>query len=213
MKLYYKQGSCSLSIRIAIHEMGIACDFEAVDLATKITETGADYWAINPKGSVPALQLDNGETITENSVIQQYLADTHKATHLLPAVGELARYRVLEWMNVVATDLHAKCFASLWNPNVPQEVKDTVYKGSLKRTLNLIEKQLSETTYLTGEYVSLADFYLFVIVRWALNFDIALTEWPFLSNYLATIQERKAVKRAFDEEGLTATFSGGACGV
>jgi glutathione S-transferase len=214
MKLYYKAGSCSLSIRIAIHEMGLACDFEAVDLISKKTETGMDYFTINPKGSVPALALENGEIITEGVVIQQYLADTHKATHLLPAVGQIERYHVLEWLNVVSMDLHKACVPLFpFITSIPEALKKTVFKHNLEKILNIIEKQLSEHTYLVGEYVSIADFYLFTVLRWIPSLGPKLSDWPFITHYFSTMQERKAVQQALKEEGLEIGSTGGACGV
>src|SRR5688572_12009519 len=109
MKLYYSKGACSLAVRIILHEIGAACEFEAVDLATKKTETGMDFLKINPKGAVPTLILDDKAILTENAVIQQYLAEKYHATQLLPPLGDMKRYRVLEWLNFISTDLHKSC--------------------------------------------------------------------------------------------------------
>src|SRR5690349_19217638 len=122
MKLYYSKGACSLAVRIIINEIGLQSEYEAVDLKTKKTATGQDFLKINPKGSVPVIQTDEKQILTENAVIQQYLADTNKATQLLPALGNFERYRVLEWLNFISTELH-KGFSPLFNPNVPNELK------------------------------------------------------------------------------------------
>src|SRR5690349_3300917 len=109
MKLYYSKGACSLAVRIALHELGIPCEFEAVDLKAKKTEKGADFFKINPKGAVPTLVLDDHTVLTENAVIQQYLADKQKAFEVLPPVNDMKRYRALEWLNFVSTELHKGC--------------------------------------------------------------------------------------------------------
>ena len=126
MKLFYARGACSLATRILLNEMGIPVDYEAVNLKTKKTETDSDYLALNPKGVVPALQLENGVVLTENAVIMQYLADHYQATNLLPALDDFNRYRVLEWVNFITTDLH-KGFSPLFNPQVPEPLKLQVF--------------------------------------------------------------------------------------
>lgn len=212
MKLFYAKATCSLAIRIAIHEMNLPCEFVAVSLADKKTETGVDYMTINPKGSVPALLVNQDTLITEGTVIQQYLADTHHAYALLPKIGELSRYRVLEWLNFVATDLHKSC-SPIFNPNVPQALKDTVFKDALKRPLNYLESHLKNNRYLTGEAVCLADFYAYVVLSWMPKLGLPLTEWPSVEWYFYRMHERKAVQLALKEEGLLENAEGGACSV
>lgn len=129
MKLYYSKGSCSLAIRILINELNLKVDFVAVNLKNKQTEQGQDFFKINIKGAVPSLQLEDGSILTENLVIQQYLADTHNGSALLPKVGEMQRYRVLEWSNFVTTELHKGC-GPFFNPDMPADVKE---KKSLNR--------------------------------------------------------------------------------
>jgi len=147
MKLYYAKGACSLAPHIIIHELNIPCELLAVSLANKKTANGEDYLAINPKGAVPALALDNGELLTENAVIQQYLADTHQASHLLPEIGNFSRYRVLEWLNFAATDLH-KSFSPLFNKSVPADIVDTIFKPLLCKKIRFC-KSTSNTPYLS----------------------------------------------------------------
>lgn len=201
MKLYYKKGACSLAVRILIHELGIPCEFEAVDLKTKKTETGADFLKINPKGAVPTLVLDNKEVLTENAVIQQYLADHQKANHLLPATNDLKRYRVLEWLNFVSTDLHKNC-APFYNPNMPEDVKENIYKPIVRNKLTFVEQHLMQNPYIAGKEFTLPDSYLFVVLSWMPSLKIDLTEWPHVNKYFANIKNRKSVQQSLQEEGL-----------
>jgi glutathione S-transferase len=154
MKLYYSKGACSLTVRILAHELGIACEFEAVDLKTKQTASGKDFFTINPKGAVPAVILDNNELLTENTVILQYLADQYKATQFLPAIGSMQRYHVLEWLNFVSTELHKNC-SPLFNPNISVDIKKTIFLPILKAKLVVLEKQLSKSAYLSGDQFTL----------------------------------------------------------
>jgi len=203
MKLYYSKGACSLAVRILIHELGISCEYEAVNLKTKQTETGADFLTINPKGSVPTLMLDNNTILTENAVIQQYLADTHKANQLLPPMGNFSRYRVIEWLNFVSTDLHKGC-GPLFNTEVPEEVKDSVFRKLLRRKLQFVNRHLEQNKYLAGDVFTLPDMYLFVLLRWAPHLGVPLTDYAHLVRYFAEIKARASVVKALAEEGLQA---------
>jgi glutathione S-transferase len=200
MKLYYSKGACSLAVRIILNELAIPCDYEAVDLKTKKTETGLDYFTINFKGAVPVLVLDNQEVLTENSIIQQYLADQYKATQLLPPVGDFKRYRVLEWLNFVSSDLH-KGFGPLFNANVSEAMKEEIFKPILKNKFNFVEKRLANNKFLLGDHFTLPDGYLFVVLRWAQHFKI-LSTFPHLSRYFSDLQKRPSVQKSLKEEGL-----------
>jgi glutathione S-transferase len=202
MKLYYSKGSCALAVHIVINEIGAECEFEAVNLGTKITNSGTDFFTINAKGSVPTLITNDNNVLTENAVIQQYLADTYKAEQLLPAVGNFQRYRVLEWLNFISTDLHKGC-SPLFNANVPQDIKDTVFKPLLKTRLNFVEKNLQNSAYLTGDHFTLPDAYLFVVLTWLPYFKIELNEWPKLANYFDTLKQRASIQKSIAEEQLT----------
>jgi len=202
MKLYYSKGTCSLAPRIVIHELQLSCSFEAVNLTTKKTETGADFLNINPKGSVPALELDNGTILTENLVIQQYLADTFNGQHLLPPLGNFNRYRVLEWLSFASSDLH-KSFGPLFNPEIPTTLKDSVFKPLLFKRLSYLDTHLAQSKYLVGNEFTLPDAYVFVTLTWLHYFHIALEEWPHLQHYFERIKQRDSVIKALTEEGLT----------
>src|SRR3989338_7503281 len=194
MKLYYSRGACSLAVRITIHEMGVPCEFEAVDLKSKKTEHGADYLKINPKGSVPALQLlEENRILTENAVIQQYIAEKNKATHLLPVIGDANRYKVLEWLNFASTDLHKSC-GPLFNPNVPSEVKENIFVPLLKNKLSYLNQNFTKNKYLIGEQYTLPDAYVFTVLRWLPAFEIDLANYADLQRYFNEVKQRKAVQ-------------------
>lgn len=201
MKLYYSKGACSLAVRIIINELELPCEFEAVNLASKETETGKNYYTINPKGAVPALTVGNNETITENAVIMQYLADTNKAEQLLPFVGNLSRYRVLEWLNYVGTELH-KSFGPLFNAKFPQELKDTMTIPLLISKFKFINGQLEKTKYLCGDHFTLPDAYLYVMLTWARHFKFNFDDMPHLAKYSAELFNRKSIQLSLKQEGF-----------
>lgn len=200
MKLYYTPGACSLAVRIVINEIGIKCDYESVNLKTKKTEKEADFSEINAKGSVPTLLLDNNEVLTENAVIQIYLAETYKATELLPPIGDMKRYRVLEWLTYVTTELH-KGFGPLFNPAFSEDTKKIV-KDLLKHKFDFVERHLAKHKYLVGDHYTLPDGYLFVIITWMAKFNIDLKQWPQLSRYFAELTQRKSIHQSLEQEGL-----------
>ena len=184
-----------------LHELEIPFESISVDLKTKQTQTGEDFLKINPKGPVPALQIDDQTLLTENIVIQQYLADIHKAFDLLPPVGDFKRYRVLEWFNFIATDLH-KNSSPFFNAKMPDAIKEEIYRPILKAKLDFVEHHLSKNTYLMGDTFTLPDSYLFVILRWVKYFKMDLANWPSLSRYFSEMKQRKSVQKALAEEGF-----------
>lgn len=199
MKLYYSKGACSLAIRIIIHELGLNCEYEAVDLKSKKTEQGKDFLTINPKGSVPALETADKQILTENSVIQQYLADTHHATNLLPPASDFKRYRVLEWLNFVSTDLHKAC-TPLFYPVVPDETKERIFKPLLKHKLKFVNQEIGEQNYLINNNFTLPDAYLFVVLTWMAKLGIQLEEFSQLNRYLNNLKQRTSIAAALQEE-------------
>ena len=201
MKLYYSKGACSLAVRIVIHELKIKAEFESVDLKNKLTETGANYLMINPKGAVPVLAIENNEILTENAVIQQYLADTHQAHHLLPPISDFKRYRVLEWLNYVTTEMH-KGVGILFNPMLTEEMKNNVIKPMVKHKLNYLDHHFSEHKFLLGEQFTLPDAYLFVVLNWLQFFAIDIKQWPHLARYFAELKTRPSIEQSLLEEGL-----------
>ena len=200
MKLYYAPGACSLAAHIACEEGGVACTYVKVDLRAKKLEDGSDYLAINPKGAVPALGLDSGGVLTENAAVLQYIADQAPGTALAPAPGTFERYRLAEWLNYIASEIH-KAWGPLWNAQSPDEAKDAARK-SLTMRFDYVGKRLASTPWLLGDGFTVADAYLYVMLNWAgiLKFD--LSPWPMLQAYHERIGQRPAVQRALRAEGL-----------
>jgi glutathione S-transferase len=200
MKLYYAPGACSLAPHIALHEAGLSFDAVRVDLKAKKLEDGEDYWAINPKGAVPALGLDDGQVLTENAAVLQYIADQAPASGLLPPLGDLRRYRVLEWLNYVATELH-KGFAPLWNPASTDEAKQAT-RDLLSKKFDFVQKQLGNGPYMLGKAFTLPDAYLFVMLTWTRIHQIDLARWPGLTAFFDRVKARPAAQAAMRAEGL-----------
>ena len=200
MKLYYSPGACSLSPHIVLAEAGLPCEFEKVDLSAKRTERGTDYLSINPKGYVPALELDDGEILTEGPAIVQYLADRVPEKQLAPPAGSMARYHLQEWLNFISTELH-KSFSPLFNPKASDEWK-TAVKDLLGRRMAVIAKQLEGKHFITGDTFTVADAYLFTVLRWTAYVRFDLSPWPALASYMERVAARPAVQQALAEEGL-----------
>lgn len=200
MRLYYSPGACSLAPHIVAREAGIPVDLVRVDLTAKRTERGDDYRAINPKGSVPALVLDDGSVLTEGAVISQYIADLAPEVGLLPAAGSLERYHALEWLNFVATELH-KGFGPLWRKETPDEFR-AVVKRMLAMKFDFLELHLAGREYLLGDRFGVADAYTFTVLSWAPVVGIDLGEWPSIEAYLRRISARPNVCAALATEGL-----------
>jgi glutathione S-transferase len=198
MKLYYAPGACSQAPHIALREAGATFDLVKVDLAAKRTESGEDYRAINPKGSVPALALDDDSILTENATILQYIAE-QKGGELIPATG-MKRYRLLEWLTFITTELH-KGFGPLWKPDTPDAYKETT-RQMLAGKFDYVQEQLGEKPYLTGETFTIADAYLFVILNWTRIHNIDLSRWPGLTPFVQRVAQRPAVREALKAEGL-----------
>lgn len=201
MKLYYSRGACSLAVRIVLNELQLKCEYEAVDLKTHKTETGVDFYQINPKGEVPTLLLDDKQILTENSVIQQYLAETQKNTKLLPSSKDFKHYRVLEWLNFISTDIH-KGYGPLFNPQVPQEVKDTIYIPLLKKKLKFVDEQIKQNKFILGDDFTLPDAYMFVMLLWLRNFKLTLDAYPNLTRYYTELKNRNSIKDSLEEEKI-----------
>ena len=201
MKLYFKAGSCSLSPHIVLLEAGLPFELVEVDLATKRTKDGADYRAINPKGSVPALELDDGQLLTEGAVIVQYLADRKPAAGLVPAAGTVERYRLQEWLNYIASEIH-KNFSPLFNPKAPDEWKAVVKDVLLAQRFAFLASQLDGNAFLMGDAFSVADAYLFTVLNWTKRVGIDLGQWPALAAFLQRVAVRPAVQAAMKAEGL-----------
>ncbi|WP_029592727.1 glutathione transferase GstA [Franconibacter pulveris] len=200
MKLFYKAGACSLSPHIVLRESGLDFTLVKVDLAAKKTESGDDYFAINPKGQVPALQLDDGSMLTEGVAIVQYLADKVPDRQLLAPAGSMTRYHTLEWLNYIATELH-KGFSPLFRPDTPEEYKQTV-RGQLEKKLQYVNEELTDKQWLMGLRFSVADAYLFTVLRWGKAVKLNFDGLDNIEQYLARMQARPEVAAALAAEGL-----------
>ena len=200
MKLYFAPGACSLSPHIVLQEAGIAAETEQVDNREKKTKSGKDYWAIIPKGQVPALQLDSGEMLTEGPVIVQYLADQTPASGLVPAHGTIERYRVQEWLNFITSELH-KSFGTIFRPTTPDAYK-AISKENLGKRFDWLDKQLAGKQYLMGDKFTVADAYLFTVLRWSSRIEVDIAKWPNLKAYMDRVAARPKVQAAMKEEGL-----------
>lgn len=200
MKLYYSPGACSLSPHIVAREAGLPLDLVKVDLRAKKTADGDDYWAINGKGSVPVLELEDGTRLTEGPAIVQYLADRAPAKQLVPANGTIERYRLQEWLNFITSELH-KQFSPLFDPTSTDELK-AKQREKIAGRLDWIVKELGDKPYLTGETFTAADAYLFTVLNWARGTHIDLARWPTLQAYQARVAQRPEVKAAMKAEGL-----------
>jgi glutathione S-transferase len=203
MKLCYSKGACSLGVRIILNELELPCDFISVNLKDKKTEYGDDYFAIAPKGAVPALETDNQEILTENAAIYQYLADMNHADTLLPAVREMARYRVLEWLNYIATDVH-KSFGPFFNAKVPDELKTEIFLPILIKKFEFINKSLEGKQFLLGNEFTLPDAYLFVMLYWAYGKKFDLSDCVQLKRYYDELKKRKSIQQSLLQEQLEA---------
>lgn len=198
MKLYYSPGACSLSPHIVALEADLPLQLEKTDIAKKTTASGEDFLQINPKGYVPALKLDDGTVLTEGPAIVQYLADKAPASKLIPAAGTLERYKVLEWLNFISTELH-KSFSPLFNP-ANSDARKQEARDYLTRRFVTVEQQLAKTTFLTGDQFSVADAYLFTVLNWG-NF-VGMTLPQPLQAFQARVYQRPAVQQALKDEGL-----------
>lgn len=200
MKLYYTPAACSLASHILLEETGEDYEAVAVDLAAKKLADGSDYRAINPKGVVPALEIADGEVLTENAVILQFIAERAGRDDLLPA-GGLERYRVLEWMGYIATELH-KGFGPLWSPATPDDLREAT-RELIGRNFGFVEQRLGGD-YLRGSRFTAADAYLYTVLRWNDFHHIDLARWPALAAYRQRVAQRPAVQRALSAEGIGA---------
>ena len=199
MKLYYSPGACSQAPHILLHELGLSHDAERVDLKEKRVESGGDFLAINPKGAVPTLELDSGDILTENAVILQYLGDRSSVGEVLPPLGNFRRYRVLELVNFITTELH-KRFGFLFNPNATDEMKQLVIED-LGKKLDYMDRELGDGPFLMGDELTLPDPYLFVITNWTDKF-IGLDRWANLKAFRTRMLERPSVRHVLRFEGL-----------
>ncbi|TSD75482.1 glutathione transferase GstA [Pseudomonas sp. KBS0710] len=198
MKLYFSPNACSLAPHIVLRELALPFDLVLVDNQAKTTANGEDFLQINPKGYVAALQLDNGQVLTEASAILQYLADLKPAAHLAPANGSWERVRLQEWLNFIASEIHGG-LAIFFNPAIQGDVR-AMFVATLYKRLAILVQTLERQDYLLGERYSVADAYLFVVLRWAAFHEIDLQQWPALAAFVQRVGARPAVTAALAAE-------------
>jgi glutathione S-transferase len=199
MKLYFAPMACSLAARIALYEADIDADYHRVNLQTKEVDSGESFFSVAPKGKVAVLALDNGDLLTENPAVLQYIADIKPELKLAPATGTIERYRLQEWLNYISTELHKQILWMSFSPDVPAAAKAFVKEVAGKH-LNYLSSQLENRTFLMGENFTVADAYL----TWALSLfefaDVSIEPYPVVKSYIETMLSRPAVRRAFAEE-------------
>ncbi|RAX04290.1 MULTISPECIES: glutathione transferase GstA [unclassified Photorhabdus] len=200
MKLYYQPGACSLSPHIILREAGLDFSVIKVDLKTKKTENGDDFFAINPKGQIPTLLLDNNEILTEGAVIVQYIADQKPDKKLIAPAGTMERYHQLEWLSHISSEIH-KGFSPLFMPGTPENYRPVAINNLLRR-FKYIDEVLAKQPYIAGEHFTVADAYLFTLSNWAPLVRLDLSDLVHLKAYQERIAERPNVRDALKAEGL-----------
>jgi glutathione S-transferase len=200
MKLYYSPGACSLSPHIAFREAGLPVTLVKANTKTHQLDDGTDFYSLNPKGYVPLLELDNGERLSEGPAIVQYLADQNPGSGLAPAPGTMARYRLQEWLNFITSEIH-KQFGPMFVPSTPAEYKETL-KDKLGKRFDWLSGELKGKDYLMGAQFTVADAYLYTVLRWSGFVGIDLAKWPVLAAYVGRITARPKVQEALIAEGL-----------
>ena len=200
MKLYYSPGACSLASHIALLEAGLPFTADRVDMRSRQTSDGRDFTTVNPNGYVPSLELDNGEILNEGQAILQYIADRSPGAQLAPPAGSMPRYRLIEWLSFISSELH-KGFGPLLRPGGPEDTKVSI-RDKLGLRLGYVARHLASRQYLVGDHFTVADAYLYTILTWTRIAGIDLSAWPVLAAYRERIQQRPAVQAARAAEGL-----------
>jgi glutathione S-transferase len=200
MKLYYFSGACSLASNIALREAGVPFELVKVDRRTRKAADGLDYNEVNPKGYVPALALDNGEVLTENVAVLQYIADRNPASKLAPPAGTMERYRLVEWLAFISSEIH-KNFSPLFREDAPEETKQFVRKV-LSTRLDYLNRAIGNRPFLMGEQFTVADAYLFTVLSWSRHLNFDLGKWPQVQRYVERVGARPQVTEALKAEGL-----------
>ncbi|MFC3190635.1 glutathione transferase GstA [Pseudocitrobacter faecalis] len=200
MKLFYKPGACSLASHISLRESGLDFTLVGVDLQKKVTETGEDFLQTNPKGQVPTLQLDDNTVLTEGVAIMQYIADGVADRQLLAPVSSISRYKTLEWLNFIATELH-KGFTPLFRPDTPEDYKPTA-RALLDKKMAYIDSELADCEWISGSRFTIADAYLFTVLRWAFAVKLEMDGYKNIAAYMTRVAARPAVAAAMAAEGL-----------
>jgi glutathione S-transferase len=200
MKLYYAPGACSLAPHIILRELGKKFDLEKVDMGTKKTDGGKDFNKINAKSYVPTLEIKKDEVLTEVATIVQYLADKAKATKFLPKAGTMARYRAMETLNFISSELH-KGIGGLFNKAMPEDGRKVIIER-VKTRLDYVDGVLAKNKFMTGKTFSVADAYAFTVMNWGQWVGIDIKQWKNIAKYMEVVAKRPAVQAALKAEGL-----------
>ena len=200
MKLYYFSGACSLASNIALREAGLKFELVKVDRRTRKAADGLDFNEVNPKGYVPTLTLDNGEVLTENVAVLQYIADRNPAAKLAPPAGTMERYRLVEWLAFISSEIH-KNFSQLFREDAAEETKQYVRKV-LSNRLDYLNRVIGSGPFLMREQFTVADPYLFTVLGWGRHLNFDLGKWPQLQRYMERVGARPQVVEALKAEGL-----------
>jgi glutathione S-transferase len=195
VKLYHEVRGCSLAVDIVARELGIPLDLEWVNMAEKRLRDGTDYFKINSKGTVPTLELTDGQHLSEGAVIMQYLADLRPSSTLLAPAGTLERYRILEWMSFIGADLHKGGFTPLFKAATPPEYRQ-ISRNYLQGRLQWLNDRLADREFLTGSTFTIADAHCYTIAMWTRAHGIDTSAWPHLEAYLARVSARPSVQAA-----------------
>jgi glutathione S-transferase len=201
MKLYYSPAACSLAAHIAAREAGVPVDLVKVDIGNHRLDDGTDFYTVNPRGYVPALQLDDGTLLTEVAAIVQYLGDLAPASGVAPPAGTLQRVHLQEWLTYIGTELHKAFSPWLWHKETAESTRQAVKQHLAVRFAEL-DRLLSQQAYLLGEHFSVADAYAFAIVNWSHFLMLSLKPYPALTAYMARVAARPQVMAAMQAEGL-----------
>jgi glutathione S-transferase len=202
MKLYYAPGACSLAPHIVLRELGLAFEAVPVDLKTHRLADGTDYYTINPKGYVPLLQLDDGQKLTEIAAILQYLGDLKPGAGLIPAAGSMQRYRAIEWLTFISSELH-KSFSPLFSAAMPEAGKQ-IFRDKLAKRFEFLDQHLADKDYLMGGQYTVADAYAYTILSWKDAVKIDVSPWKNLEAYIRRNAARNPVREALHSEKLAA---------
>jgi glutathione S-transferase len=200
MKLYYFSGACSQASNIALRDAGLKFELVKVDRRTRRTADGLDFNDVNPKGYVPALRLESGEVLTENVAVLQYIADRNPAAKLAPPAGTLERYRLMEWLSFINSEVH-KQFTPLFRQEAPEDTKEYSRKNLAVR-LDYLQRTIGSRSFVMGEQYTVADPYLFTVLSWGAHVNVDLGRWPELKRYVDRIGQRPPVIEARKSEGL-----------
>ncbi len=202
MKLYFSPGACSLASNIVLHEAGLTVELVRVDTGVHKLKDGTDYYTINLKGYVPAIQLDDGQVLTEGAALLQYIGDLAPAKGLIPKAGTLERFRANEWLTFVSSEIH-KGYSPLFNKDLKDDAK-AVLRAKLEKRLGEIDKHLATHKYLMGDTFTVADAYLYTVVSWSQGVGIDLARMPHLAEYRQRVADRPAVREALQNEKAAA---------